>query len=103
MYGLKTKGVGGQVDLAKKRTRFMTISVGISQRLMKQCDRRHRHQQLVNGRARDAARYPQALCEAICQGLIEEMMLQAQGLKSLMSVHTGDGPQEEQLHEEVWP
>ena len=60
--------------LAKKPTRFMTNSRSIGQELRRKCDGAHSHQPLVDGRAKDAARYPPALCRAICRGIVKEKM-----------------------------
>ena len=49
------------------------------------------HQSLIDGRAKDAARYPPALCRAICRGISKEKMLRACERTALLSV--GDGPQ----------
>ena len=76
MYGLKTWSMDGKEQVsARKRTRFMTNSRGIAQELNKKCDGSHVHQELISGRAKDAARYPRELCEAICRGMMEEMKI----------------------------
>ena len=62
MYGLKTWDSEGRLVPAKKRTKFMTNSEGIARRLQRRCPGKHRHQQLVSGRAQSAARYPENLC-----------------------------------------
>ena len=56
MFGLKTWGPSkAQLVLAKKPTRFMTNSRSIGHELRRKCDGSHPHQQLVDGRAKDAA------------------------------------------------
>ena len=70
MFGLKTWGSSrAHLVLAKKPTRFMTNSRSIGQELRRKCDGTHSHQPLVDGRAKDAARYPPALSRAICRGI----------------------------------
>ena len=53
----------------KKPTKFMTNSRAGGKELSKRCDGGHEHQPMVDGRAKDAARYPQELCRANCRGL----------------------------------
>ena len=73
MYGLKTWGVNkSQVVLAKKPIKFMTNSTALGRELSRKCDGTHEHQQLVDGRASEAARYPPGLCKALCRGIVEE-------------------------------
>ena len=67
MYSLHTWGRSrSPLVLAKKPTKFRTNSWTIGSGLRKKCDGDHAHQPLVDGRAKDAARYPPALCRAIC-------------------------------------
>ena len=105
MYGLNTWGPDGRKEPAQKRTRFMTNSQAISHQLRRKCPGAHRHQQLLGGRAQYAARYPEGLCKAICQGLMEEKRWQDMGLKSLLSVCQSDRvselPDGQTLHEEM--
>ena len=86
MYGLMTKGPRGQWMPAQKKTKFMTNSHGIASELSRRCDGKHKHQQLIGGRAAAAARYPPQLCEAICRGLLIEKEWAAHGVKCLMRV-----------------
>ena len=73
MFGLKTWGAPrAQLVLAKKPTKFMTNSRAIGAELRRKCDKSHDHQSLVDGRGKGAARYPLALCRAICKGIVEE-------------------------------
>ena len=69
----------------------MTNSKVIGRELSRRCDGSHVHQTLIDGRARDAARYPPALCRAICRGISKEKMLRCSERIALLSV--GDGPQ----------
>ena len=62
MYGLKTKGQNSKEEMhAKKPTTFMTNSRALRQELSRTCDGKHIHQNLVDGRAHRAARYPPGL------------------------------------------
>ncbi len=91
MYGLRTQGKPGEGKVpARKRTKFMTNSYEIAKQLQKRCDGRHEHQALVSGRAREAAKYPEPLCRAICHGLISEMKMQVQSLRHLVTIRCED-------------
>lgn len=68
----------------------MTNSMCIAKMLSKKCDGKHEHQQLLGKRAEYAARYPKDLCRAICQGLIQEMRYEEDGVKSLFTLQGGD-------------
>ena len=90
MYGRKTwRQNRTQLVLAKKPTRFMTNSRSIGNELKKKCDGGHEHQPLLDGRAKDAARYPQALCRAICRGVAKENMQRQLGIRAVMEVGKG--------------
>ena len=90
MYGLLTWGKSkSQLVLAKKPTKFMTNSRSIGRELRRKCDREHSHQPLVDGRAKDAARYPPALCKAICRGVAKEKMQRQLGIRAVMEVGVG--------------
>ena len=90
MFGLKTWGKSrSQLILAKKPTKFMTNSQVLGRELSRKCDGTHDHQQLIDGRAKDAARYPPSLCRALCRGILKEKMLRATGLRTLMLVKEG--------------
>ena len=52
-----------------KPTRFLTSSSEMAEGLDKRCDRSHRHQHLVGGRAAAAAFYPLPLVRAILRGI----------------------------------
>ena len=87
MFGLKTWGTSkSQLVLAKKPTRFMTTSQVLGRELSRRCDGSHEHQPLLDGRAKDAARYPPGLCRAICRGIAKEKMLIEYGLSPMCSV-----------------
>ena len=53
------------------------------------CDGSHEHQPLVDGRAKDAARYPPALCRAICRGLQKEKMQRCMQVRAVLEVGEG--------------
>ena len=56
--------------------------------MSKRCNGQHVHQQLVDGRAKEAAEYPEELCRAICTGLIKELNSEGEvhQIRSLMKV-----------------
>ena len=90
MYVLKTWcRIRAPLVLAKKPTNFMTSSRSIGGELKKRCNGAHDHQPLVDGRARDAARYPPALCRAICRGVVKEKMQRQLGIRAVMEVVHG--------------
>ena len=70
MYDLRTPSSdGGEPQLAKKPTRFMTNSAHMSRHLQRTCDGLHSHQHLVGGRCKEAAYYPLPLVKAILMGI----------------------------------
>jgi len=91
-YGLKTWSSNKHKRdvAAKKKTKFMTNSAEIAQELSKRCNSDHSHQQLVDGRAKHAAEYPEGLCRAIVRGLIVQLAADASQVKYLCSVRAGD-------------
>ena len=69
MYGLSTWGKPrSQAVLANTPFQFMTKSRSIWRELRRSCDAPRDHQPLIDGRAKPAARYPLALCRALCRG-----------------------------------
>ena len=102
MYGLKTwRKKGGKKDVAaRKRTKFMTNAKAIAMELNQRCRGEHEHQPLVDGRAKEAAQYPEPLCEAICRGLVEEMSRESLKLMYLCSVNHDSNIDEEESEEE---
>ena len=90
MFGLTTWGTSkAQLVMAKKPTIFMTNSRSIGQELRCKCDGSHPHQPLVDGRAKDAARSPPALCRAICRGIMKEKKQRQTGLIVVMEIGNG--------------
>ena len=75
--------------LAKKPTRFMTNSQALGRELARRCDNTHEHQPLLDGWAKDAARYPPGLCRAICRGISKEKMQRACGIAAVLSIREG--------------
>ena len=91
MYGLKTWGKHrSQLVLAKKPTKFMTNSRTIGRELIRKCDGAHEHQQLIDGRAHAVARYPTALCKAICRGIIKEKPQRSLDVRAVVEIHEGE-------------
>ena len=87
MFGLKTWGdKRSQLVLAKKPTKFLTNSNQLGREFNHICSGCHPHQQLLDGRAKDAARYPPALCRAICRGIMREKMQRACAVTSVLSL-----------------
>ena len=88
MYGLKTWKDDRNVKdaYAKKPTNFMTNAPKIAEELSKRCDGSHQHQNLMEGRAKEAAIYPPELCRAICTGLMKQKNEGLEQIRSLMSV-----------------
>ena len=86
MYGLLTPSKGGGWAPAKKPTRFLTNSRNLVKELSRRCDRQHVHQPLMQSRAAAAARYPEPLCRAICEGLLKDRAERDGGVKHLMSL-----------------
>ena len=78
-----------QLVLAKKPTVLMTNSRSIGHELKKPCDGGHEHQPLLDGRANGAARYPPALCRAICRGVAKENMQRQLVISAVMVVGKG--------------
>jgi hypothetical protein len=73
-FGLETSADGGGRAPAKKPTRFMSSSPAVLAALSRRCQGGHAHAPLLGGtRARDAAVYPPALCEAIAEGAAEQL------------------------------
>ena len=68
-YGLVTPGPDGSPMPALKPTKFASNSELMLKRVSRTCPREHKHQQLVAGRAKDAAFYPLELSEAIVRGM----------------------------------
>lgn len=69
---------------ARKATGLLINSPCIAMELQRRCPNRrghmqHRHVILMGGRTKDAQVYPEGLCRAICQGLINQMEADKKG------------------------
>lgn len=69
LYGLLTPSEPGGMAPARKNTTPMTSSRNTADMRTKRWDGSHQHQQLVNGRGRDAAVYHVKLPRTILQGM----------------------------------
>lgn len=102
-YGLWNKDRTGSL-LAKKPTKFRTNSPGIAKHLQKMCPGKHSHVEgahasLFNCKTAQAQVYPKALCDAICEGLREQIELDKEGQFILAELRIEDatsGSQESQ-------
>ena len=65
--------IQGAEHPSRKPTDFMVNSRRMAERLSKRCQGGHQHQPLINGRAKQAERYPEKLCDEILKGFKEEM------------------------------
>ena len=91
MYGLKTWGKSkSELAPARKPTKFMTNSRALGRELAGKCPGMHKHQNLLDGRAVHAARYPEELCKAICRGIIREKDERQRGIRAVIEI--GEGP-----------
>ena len=80
----------------------MTNSQCIADELNKKCDGSHEHQALVSGRAKDAARYPEGLCRAVCRGLVKQRRRNVMNLSAVVEVKEPRGkvlPDPEEHHD----
>ena len=82
-YGLLVEDKLG-IALSRKPTKFLTNSPCIASKLRATCEGAHthpgaRHASLFGGRAKQAQVYPPGLCDAICQGLSEQIDLDRKG------------------------
>ena len=94
-YGLKIKDREGTA-LAKKPTKFITNSPSIAKQLDLRCPgkgshKEDRHASLMNGRAKKAQVYPEALCEVVCRGLKEQMEKDRRGQFHLATIRPREG------------
>ena len=72
-FGMASEDMHGP-GLVKKPTRFLTNSTEISRWLDRKCTGDHRHVQLIGNRAKACEVYPVKLCEAIVQGLRDQLV-----------------------------
>ena len=81
MFGIKSND-GTREGPARKATGFFTNSVGIAEKFNRRCPNRHgdiihKHVTLESGRTRAAQVYPEDLCRAICEGLQDQIRMDA--------------------------
>ncbi|MDA8584429.1 hypothetical protein N9L68_09330 [bacterium] len=57
--------------------------------MKRKCDGAHEHQPLVEGRAKDAARYPLGLRRAICRGVAKEDMQREHRVRAVSEIGKG--------------
>ena len=79
MHGLVTWKKGVKMP-SKQPSRFLTNSWCLADALDKKCDGRHKHIELMEGRAADAAIYPKALCENISRAILRQIEYDKKGL-----------------------
>ena len=73
--------------VAKKSRKFMTNSFEIDMELQKRCDQ---HPEVLGGRAKWTARYPEDMCMAISRGLLKEIRNGELNVKGILSLRAGD-------------
>ena len=71
-FGQTVTKSNGETGLAKKRTRIYTNNGAIHGLVDRQCSKYHDHIILVNSLTKQAAIYPQALCDAFIDGIVME-------------------------------
>ena len=91
-YGMTSRDEHGE-GLVKKPTRILSSSPEVLKRVEARCSNErgedmHRHVHLVQGRAKEAQVYPQALCLRICEGIAAQKRLDSLGLRArpIMSI-----------------
>ena len=95
MYGLTTTD-GKTTKLARKRIGFMTNSPCIATQLNAKCPNSrewkiHEHMTLIDGRPRMAQVYPPKFCQAICEGLKQQIKADRNGQFLLATMKQGEG------------
>ena len=74
MLGMEVNDEEGVKTPAKKRTRVLTNSAAAAGLLKgAQCRGEHRHEPLLDGRARPCQRYPERFTRLICEGVKKEV------------------------------
>ena len=110
-FGMMSQDEDG-VGLVKKPTSMMTNSPEVGKRLDKRCcnkhvpdEEKHRHVQLVCGRASHAKVYPRALCRAVCEGVASQKRMDSRNLVMLdvMSITELNELGADDLHENHGP
>ena len=85
-FGLTAKDDDGQVRPVLKPTRFLTNSVAIQRELSVRCRGCAKHALLEGSRTAPAAKYPRALCRAVCRGLVEQVKMDSEDVMCLACV-----------------
>ena len=85
-YGMMAKDEKGTAHV-QKATRVMSSSEEVLKRVSRRCTNedghsKHRHVQLISGRAKQAQVYPRAFGIAICQGVAAQRRLEILGMKA---------------------
>ena len=86
MFGQKVVVRDGTTGVAKKRTRVYTNSATIDHLLNRQCDGSHEHVVLLGGLAKQAAKYPKEMCDAMIDGIlmdteqVEDALMNLEGM-----------------------
>ena len=75
----------------EETTKFLTNSAALKQELCKLCPGCKRHEQLVEGRAKEAQHYPKQLCRAVTRGIIEQARMDSRGVYSMVCEDLMDG------------
>ena len=84
-FGMEMEDKQGK-GLIYKPTRVVTNSRTIAEKVNVKCIGGHRHVHLESGRAKHAARYPEALCDAFIDGMLIEEMQRQTGDSTLWNV-----------------
>ena len=96
-HDMRISGPHGDEGLARKPTGWLSNSPIILEELNVQCTNDHKHASLENGRANQAAMYPEKLCYAVLRGVRRQMV-------ALVVAHTGEiGAICEDLDEHMFP
>lgn len=85
MYGQTVRDRQGHKTPAKKRTRFMTNLEDAERELSRKCDKNHKHEALVGGKAKATEKYPEALCKAMCRMVAAVKRMEEEGVVEVMN------------------
>ena len=91
---------------AKKPTMFLTNCPGIAKEVGQRCPGGHKHQPLLDGRAKKAAQYTDELSKAICRGLIRQLQDDEAHVRQIGEMDqnsiVGQVPEEEEMVASEW-
>ena len=109
-FGMQTTDEAGKLGPARKRTGFLTSSWALAEELTGTCEGQHRHNHLVERRAKGSEIYPPELCRAIARGAARQKLADEANVRtsrpmtmsSLMSVLSKDVKEDwtDEVHEE---